>query len=94
MAHQLSDAPPVTLMGLNFLHYSPLRRYYYFRNTVAFCKKVYVPWIWKLRMLVGSCIRIPVILVIDSAKFDSFNMIVKGLLDGIRGRAGKYQVEN
>ena len=36
MPHAISDAAPIRVMGLRLLRYSPLRRYYYFRNTVYF----------------------------------------------------------
>src|SRR5690606_25538012 len=33
MGHAPSDEPPARIFGLNFFIYSPLRRYYYFRNS-------------------------------------------------------------
>lgn len=84
LGHALSDAPPVRLMGLNFLRYSPRRRYYYFRNVVYFVRQPCVSWAWRRRLLIGAAIRLVVNPFIDTRAWASLQMSLKGLWDGIR----------
>ncbi|MFZ6719886.1 glycosyltransferase family 2 protein [Undibacterium sp. Ji49W] len=90
MGHALSDAPPVRLFNLNFFHYSPLRRYYYFRNTLLFCKKPYVSSAWKKRLLVGLSIRFFASLVYENRRLSQFKMMCKGIWSGLHNKSGAY----
>jgi rhamnosyltransferase len=90
MGHAPSDAPPARVFGFSFFRYSPLRRYYYFRNTVKFCLAPYVSWTWKRRLSMGLALRFGVNLVIDEKKWRSFKMMLLGALDGFRGRTGEF----
>lgn len=90
MGHALSDAPPVRLFNLNFFHYSPLRRYYYFRNTLLFCKKPYVSSAWKKRLLVGLGIRFFASLVYENRRLSQFKMMCKGIWSGLHNKSGAY----
>lgn len=91
MGHAPSDAPPARIWGLSFFRYSPLRRYYYYRNTILFCKKDYVSFAWKKRLFTGLLIRFVVNLLIDKNKLKSFRMMSKGVLAGLYGRSGEYR---
>jgi rhamnosyltransferase len=90
MGHAPSDAPPARLVGFSFFRYSPLRRFYYFRNTVEFCRAPYVSWAWKRRLLLGLTLRFGVNLVIDSRKWASLSMMVRGVSDALRGKTGEF----
>lgn len=90
MGHALSDAPPIRLFGLNFLRYSPLRRYYYFRNTVYFVRQPYVSWAWKRRLLIGLAVRSVSNVFIDEHKWSGLKMMARGLVHGVTGRLGAY----
>ena len=87
MGHALSDSAPIQFLGLKFLKYSPLRRYYYFKNTVIFCKLDYVPSAWKRRLMFGLFIRFFINFIIDNQKILSFKMMLSGVVDGIRYKA-------
>jgi rhamnosyltransferase len=91
MGHALSDAPPVRIFGLNFFHYSALRRYYYFRNTILLCKKNYVSVPWKRRLLIGLMLRLVFGVVYENKPMNQLRMMCKGFFSGIRNRSGAYQ---
>lgn len=82
MGHALSDAPPVKIFGLSFFRYSPIRRYFFFRNTVAVCRMRHTPGCWKKRLSVALMLRFVVNLLIDKNKIQSLRMMMRGILHG------------
>lgn len=88
MGHALSDAPPVKIFGLSFFRYSPVRRYFFFRNTVAVCRMKHTPSIWKRRLSTALVLRFAVNLVIDKNKAQSLKMMVRGIYHGLRKSLG------
>lgn len=90
MGHAPSDAPPARIFGLSFFRYSPLRRYYYFRNTVNFCRANYVSWAWKRRLTYGLTLRFFINCLIDKKKLRSLKMMVAGIYDGFRRKSGEF----
>jgi rhamnosyltransferase len=91
MGHALSDAPPVRFFWLSFFRYSPLRRYYYFRNTVYIVRQPYVSFAWKRRLAFGLVVRFIANLIIDENKLSSLKMMSLGFFHAITGRAGAYK---
>ncbi|AIY40054.1 dTDP-rhamnosyl transferase RfbF [Collimonas arenae] len=90
MGHAPSDAPPARIFGLSFFRYSPLRRFYYFRNTVSFCRASYVSWTWKRRLTYGLTLRFFINILIDEKKLRSLKMMLVGICDGIRRKSGEF----
>lgn len=90
MGHALSDAPPVRFLGRNFFSYSPIRRYYYFRNTLFLVRQQYVSWAWKKRLTLGLAIRLIVNILIDKNKISSFRMMWLGVIHAVFGKYGSY----
>ncbi|PBJ23093.1 Glycosyl transferase family 2 [Pseudomonas sp. ACN8] len=88
MGHALSDAPPVKIFGLSFFRYSPVRRYFFFRNTVAVCRMPHTPDCWKKRLSIALMLRFAVNLLIDSNRLQSFKMMVRGIRHGLRNSLG------
>ncbi|WP_028620518.1 glycosyltransferase family 2 protein [Pseudomonas sp. Ant30-3] len=88
MGHALSDAPPVKIFGLSFFRYSPVRRYFFFRNTVAVCRMAHTPNCWKKRLSIALALRFFVNLLIDTNKTDSLKMMVRGIRHGLRKSLG------
>lgn len=82
MGHALSDAPPVKFLGFSFFRYSPIRRYFYFRNTVAVCQMGHTPACWRRRLLSALLLRFFVNLLIDKEKIKSLKMMLKGIKHG------------
>lgn len=91
MPHALSDTPPVRVLGLHLLRYSPLRRYYYFRNTVYFVRRPYVSGPWRRRLLAGLLVRLCSNLLIDEQRIRGLGLSLKGLWHGLRGQLGRYR---
>lgn len=90
MPHAMSDTPPVRMLGVHLLRYSPIRRYYYFRNTVYFVRRPYVSNPWRRRLLAGLLVRLCGNLLIDEQRLRGLGMSFKGLWHGLRGRLGRY----
>lgn len=90
MGHALSDAPPIKIFGLAFFRYAPLRRYFYFRNTIAVVLKNHTPKIWKKRLILGLILRFTVNIIIDRNRIRSIYMMSKGILHGIRRSLGPW----
>lgn len=88
MGHALSDAPPVKIFGLSFFRYSPIRRYFFFRNTVAVCRMPHTPNCWKKRLSTALLLRFGVNLLIDKDRLKSFRMMVRGIRHGFRNSLG------
>lgn len=93
MGHAPSDAPPLRIFGLSFFHYSPLRRYYYFRNTIKFCRCDYVSWAWRRRLIYGLGARFIINALIDTKTSLSLKMMLHGIYDGLYKKNGKFDGE-
>lgn len=91
MGHAMSDAPPVRVLGVNLLCYAPLRRYYYFRNTIYFIRRPYVSWAWRKRLAAGLPVRFLSNIFIDQHKLAGLKMMLLGLWHGLRNRLGGYR---
>lgn len=91
MGHALSDAPPLRFCGLSFLRYSPIRRYYYFRNTIFFIRQPYVSWVWRSRLVIGLGVRFISNIVIDRHKAEGLKMTLKGIFHGVIRQLGAYR---
>jgi rhamnosyltransferase len=93
MGHAPSDAPPARVFGLSFFRYSPLRRYYFFRNTTRLIKQSYVEGYWKRRLIIGLLLRFVVNVFIDNQKLKSLRMMSLGVYHGLVNKAGAYVSE-
>lgn len=89
MRHQLSDANVSRFLGMRFLKYSPTRRYYYFRNTLLCVICRYVPFAYKLRLMIGLAVRLLAIPFVDDKPLASLAYALRGLSDGVFGKGGK-----
>jgi len=90
MGHALSDAPPVKFLGFSFFRYSPIRRYFFFRNTVAVCQMDHTPTCWRRRLLSALLLRFCVNLFIDKQKVKSLKMMLKGIKHGRSNSLGGF----
>lgn len=84
MRHRPSDKKPIQLPGILLFSYSPLRRYYYFRNTLWVLKMPHVSPAFKLRIFIGSAIRVFTSPFVDRKFFGSAGGVLKGIFDGLR----------
>jgi rhamnosyltransferase len=91
MRHQLSDANAAKFLGMIFLKYSPIRRYYYFRNSLLFVACGYVPFAYKPRLLMGLVVRLLAMPFVDDKPLASLAYALRGLFDGVFGKGGKLE---
>lgn len=89
MRHTLSDLAPIKFLGLIILSYSPLRRYYHFRNCLYLISRSYTPYSFRLRMIFGLLLRLIAIFFVDTKPDKSFQAALLGIYDAFRGRFGK-----
>lgn len=89
MRHDLGDAV-LHIMGHEIPIHSPLRNYYLMRNGVWLMCRKWVGWQW--RLIDG--IRLSKMFLFFSffhpQRMKSIKMMLKGLVDGVRGRMGAY----
>ena len=91
MPHELGTGAFARALGITILGHSPLRRYYYARNTVRLAKLSHVAVGWKARMLLGLLARI--LLLPFAVRFASgwrkdWLMLLRGAADGMTGTGG------
>ena len=66
---------------------SPLRHYYIVRNSLWLYRRAYVPLAWKVNNAVKLLFTLVYFPLFDVERGRQFKMILRGLWDGIRGRA-------
>ena len=89
MRHELSEASPVNFLGLMLLKYSPIRRYYHFRNCLYLVSHDYVPPAFRIRLIGGLFLRFFTLPFVDDKPVSSIKSIVAGVFDFIRGKYGR-----
>lgn len=90
MGHTLSDASRKPILGLSLLQYTPIRRYYFYRNVIHFCKLNYVSTAWSRRLLKSLLIKYLLNPIVDPSPWASIKMMSLGIFHGIQGRLGRY----
>ncbi|MDK2351315.1 MULTISPECIES: glycosyltransferase family 2 protein [Pseudomonas aeruginosa group] len=83
MYHEVSDELPRKVLGFYFLKYSPIRRYYFFRNSIFLLRQKYVPIYFKIRILTAFGNRIVSMIFFSDDRRRSFTMTMKGILHGL-----------
>lgn len=89
MKHELSEASPVNFFGLMLLKYSPIRRYYHFRNCLYLVSHDYVPTAFRIRLVGGLLLRFFTLFFVDEKPFSSMKSIFAGVFDFMRGKYGR-----
>lgn len=94
LMHGLGEAKQRVWLG-KWWHvpvHSPLRNYYFARNTLLVDRRPYVSWRWR----VSSCLRLVALATCFvtqvAPRKERFRAIVAGLRDGMRGRGGPAPV--
>lgn len=88
--HELSDELPKAFLGMKLLKYSPLRRYYFYRNSFYMLRSGDVPVYFKFRILTAFINRFISIFAFKEPRIASMKMGLIGIFDGIRSKFGKY----
>ncbi|UFS71304.1 glycosyltransferase family 2 protein [Geomonas sp. RF6] len=90
MSHELGEGEVTISCGMRLIEYTPLRRYYYYRNTVHFVRLPYVPWVWRVRLSLGLLARALFLPVSPGrARCRQLQMMTRGILAGVAGVTGK-----
>lgn len=84
MMHEVSDEAPKKFHTWTLLKYSPVRRFYFFRNSIYLLGCDYVPFKNKVSIVRGGLNRLVAILLLDDKKFESYRMCIKGMIEGLR----------
>lgn len=85
MGHRISDGNALHIGPLTFLSYSPIRRYWHYKNSVRLIKSPNTSLNWKLRL--GGIMLISFIpnLFLDKKATSSFVAMFSGIRDGLFG---------
>jgi len=90
MSHELGAGKSRNFAGIRLIEYSPLRRYYYYRNTLLFVRRSYVSWFWKIKLTFGLLFRVILLPISPGAKKrQQLGMMFKGCVHGIIGVKGQ-----
>jgi len=88
MAHSLGDEP-IRFLGTAYPARSPLRHYYMFRNAVLLYRMRHVPLAWKWADGMRGILRFGFYVLFAKPRLLHLKMMVRGVIDGLRGRSGK-----
>lgn len=96
MSHNLGQKRMrVWLGGWRYVPYhSPLRHYYYFRNSVLLIKRNYISWRWCRNQLTELAYIFYLFLLTSPPRLRQMQMMFKGITDGLKGVSGKYGGHN
>ena len=83
MGHNLSDSRVFQFGPFTFLRYSPLRRYWFYKNSIRLIKLPYTSWQWKFRIAGILFISFVPNLFLDTNWVKSMHMMIKGSIDGL-----------
>jgi rhamnosyltransferase len=89
MRHELSDEAPKRVFGRLVLKYSPIRRYYTFRNSIVLIMDSQVLMGNRIYLLFTIGYRFFINLLVDDNKFCSLTAMVTGVIHGLRGKMGR-----
>ncbi|GHD07638.1 glycosyltransferase family 2 protein [Tianweitania populi] len=78
----------VKLAGRNISLHAPIRNYYWVRNALLLAKRSYIKPGWRLFFAYRAFVYVAVYTLKGEAKSKRLRMMLTGLYDGLRGRAG------
>jgi rhamnosyltransferase len=88
MTHRLGDRPAPAVLGRRFFVRSPLRHYFFLRNSLLLYRRPYMPTAWKISDALRLVPLSAAALLFCAPRGRQFKAMVHGFLDGIRGRSG------
>lgn len=90
MSHRIGDNR-VKFFGRTISAHSPLRRYYLVRNSFLMLRLSYIPYSYKAREIALNIARILAFLYISNSRREYLTKTRRAVIDGLRGKFGKYQ---
>lgn len=92
MAHSLGDHP-IHFLGRQLPLHSALRHYYHFRNAILLYRETWLPLNWKLVDGWRLVLKYGFYTLFAKPRLEHFRMMSLGILHGLLGRAGKFEVD-
>lgn len=87
LEHRLGDEPQ-RFLGREYLTHSPQRHYFHARNAMLLYREPWVPLNWKLVSAWRLLLKMGFHVLVTAPRRQHLGQILKGLADGLRGRAG------
>ena len=81
----------IKIFGKEIFIHTPLRMYYYFRNSVYLNSKKYLPLHWKIIEFFRNSLRFLFFMVFINDKKKYFRYIIKGIFDGLNRNMGIFK---
>jgi rhamnosyltransferase len=93
LSHELGDSlfSVMALPGLEFARHRPERLYYMMRNRTLLYGRRYVPASWKIKDAMRATGKFVLFSFFVSPRFSSAQFMLKGIIDGLRGKTGPRQ---
>jgi rhamnosyltransferase len=95
MTHELGLGEAGAAFGMTVLSHSPVRRYYFARNSIRVLRLSHFPAGWKLRLLLsllGRLVLLPLAMRFRRGWTQHWLMLGRGVLDGMARVGGPYSV--
>lgn len=73
-----------------YQHENPLRQYYIMRNRILLYRRDYTPFPWIVQDMLRAIVKTLIVLIFFAQRRMNFYMMLNGLMDGLRGKSGKY----
>lgn len=89
LTHQLGESKCIPLFSRKICsaNHSPIRKYYIARNrTYFFIRRKQMRWIY----FKDSALKMLQFIIVENDRLIKMKMIVRGVIDGLRGNLGKY----
>lgn len=87
LEHRLGDNP-VRFFGREYPSHAPERHYFHVRNALLTYREPWVPLNWKLDSAWRLLLKMGFHVLVTAPRWRHLGQILKGLADGLRGRAG------
>jgi rhamnosyltransferase len=89
MEHTIGEAA-LSVAGVRLAVHKPLRRYYYYRNALLLCGRSYISLSWKINEICRLGIKFFIFSMLSKRRAADRAMMTRGIRDGLRGKAGKF----
>lgn len=83
---------PLILLNKKYHNHSPLRHYYFVRNSVHLFKSSYIPYHWRINILLIAIKLFIFYCLVSDERINNFFMMSKGFIDGTKGKFGRYDL--
>ena len=86
LGHRLSDSVGLRFGSITFLRYNPIRRYWFYKNSIRLVRSPITALVWKFRLCMNLFLSFVPNIFLDQNAILSCKMMLKGLRDGIFAR--------